>query len=186
MGRHRGFYQLLFIIFFMSCQQAVAQNQGTNESSSSGRSYFDLGVKTGSFLPNGIEGVRQLLPMWGIKLGHAVSETLSLEYDLDLANAKGVTYYLAYFSLRHDFVVGSAIPLFFLIGVDGHYYKRIDTYGEITGNLTEYDFRFSSGWHMGFGTETPVYGDLLFRCDFRMGFSPGKQLTVTLGGIYRW
>ncbi len=152
----------------------------------SGQGYFDLGVKTGSFLPYDIEGVRELLPVWGIKMGHDVSRTLALEYDLDIANAKGVQYFLAYFSLRHDFVVGDVLPLFFTLGVDAHYYKRKDTYGEITGRLTEYSHQFSTGWHLGFGTETLVYGDIFFRTDFRMGFSPGRQLLVSLAGVYRF
>lgn len=148
--------------------------------------YFDLGIKSGSFLPYGIEGVRDLLPMWGIKLGHSVSDTLALEYDIDMAHAKGVSYFLGYFSLRHDFAIGKALPAFFLLGVDAHFYKRRDSYGEITGRLTEYDFQFSSGWHLGFGTETVIYGDILFRSDFRMGFSPGRQLVVSLAGVYRF
>ena len=149
-------------------------------------SYFDFGFKTGSLLPYDIAGVRELLPMWGIKMGHPISSSLGLEYDIDMANAKGVTYYLAYLSVRHDFVIGDILPLFFLIGVDAHYYKRRDTYGEITGNLTEYPFEFSGGWHLGFGTETQVYGNVHFRTDFRMGFSPGRQLIVSVGLVYRF
>lgn len=181
-------FQFIFIATVLTCQVSWGQanRNNTTAQAANPNGYFDLGIKTGSFLPYDIQGVRELLPMWGIKMGHDVSRTLSLEYDLDIAHAKGVRYFLAYFSLRHDFLVGDVLPLFFTLGVDGHYYKRVDTYGEITGNLTEYDYQFSSGWHMGFGTETTVYGDLLFRTDFRMGFSPGRQLVVSIAGVYRW
>ena len=174
-------FSLLFIVLF-SCHgfsQATPQQANSN-------SYFDLGLKTGSYLPSGIQGVRDLLPMWGIKMGHPVSSTLSLEYDLDFMHAKGVNYFLGYFSLRHDFAIGNALPLFFNLGVDAHYYKRADVYGAITGNLTEYDYLFATGWHVGFGSETVIYGDIYFRSDFRMGFSPGKQLSITIAGIYRF
>lgn len=176
----------LFVQAFLICQIGWTQAQNTTTPQSKSPGYFDLGIKTGSFLPYDIEGVRELLPIWGVKMGHDVSRTLSLEYDVDIAAAKGVSYFLAYFSLRHDFVVGEVLPLFFLLGVDAHYYKRKDTYGEITGRLTEYDYQFSTGWHAGFGTETVIYGDLIFRTDFRMGFSPGRQLLVSIAGIYRF
>ena len=179
------FYLFLLIILALP-QLSMAQQQGQTAQQENPNGYFDLGIKTGSFLPYDIEGVRDLLPMWGLMLGHDVSQTLSVEYDIMMANAKGVTYYMAYLSLRHDFVVGRVLPLFFLLGVDGHYYKRRDSYGEITGNRTEYDFQGSGGWHLGFGTETVVYGDILFRTDFRMGFSPGRQLIVSIGGVYRF
>ncbi len=185
MKRHPSRTLLFFLPLLFCCQTGWAQNQNSTPQSN-GNGYFDLGLKTGSFLPYDIEGVRELLPMWGIKMGHDVSRSLSFEYDIDIANAKGVKYYMAYFSLRHDFVIGNVLPLYFLLGADAHYYKRKDTYGEITGRLTEYDFQFSSGWHVGFGTETAIYGDILFRTDFRMGFSPGRQLVVSLGGVYRF
>lgn len=165
---------------------AYGQNNNNGASSQSGAGYFDLAVKTGSLLPYDIEGVRDLLPMWGMKIGHDVSKSLSFEYDIDMANAKGVTYYLAYWSLRHDFVVGDVLPVFFLLGLDAHYYKRRDSYGNITGQRTEYDFQFNSGWHMGVGTETLIYGNIWFRADFRLGISPGRQLVTALAGVYRF
>jgi opacity protein-like surface antigen len=176
--------RLVVFLFCISTSPLALGQANQGESSAGG--HFDLGLKTGSFLPFGIEGVRDLLPLWGLKFGHDIGRTLSLEYDFDMANAKGVTYYLGYFSLRHDFTMQSFLPLFFLIGVDAHYYKRRDTYGEITGRRTEYDFRFSTGWHLGFGSETKVYEHLFFRADFRMGFSPGRQLVVALSAVYRF
>lgn len=174
---------VFFTIFFLS-GWSEAQSQPSTAGAKGG--YTDLGIKTGVFLPSQIPGVRETLSFWGIKFGHSVSQTLSLEYDLDIANAKGINYYLAYFSLRHEFTVGGVLPLFTLLGVDGHYYKRVDSYGEITGNRTEYDYKLATGWHIGVGTETLVYGDILLRADFRMGFSPGRQLSVAIGGIYRF
>lgn len=172
---------LLILITTLSTT-AWAQEQASGSS----QGYFDIGVKTGSFLPYDIPGVREVLPIFGVKLGHSVSETMGLEYDLDAANAKGAKYYNAYFSLRHNFAVGNVIPLFFLIGVDIHRYKRAPTYGSITNTITEYDFQTTSGWHVAFGSETIIYGDIWFRSDVRMGFSPGRQLTVSFSGIYRF
>ena len=187
--------QLFYILIFMSYLQrlsiilviltlshhCLAQQNQTN-SSAGYTSYFDLGLKAGSFLPSKITGVRDILPLWGVKMGHPVSQELALEYDIDMAMAKGVTYYMAYLSLRHDFAVGDAIPLFVLVGFDGHYYKRKNTL--IT--QTEFPFKFSTGWHIGVGGEAQIYRDLLARIDFRMGFSPGRQMTMTFGVIFRY
>lgn len=165
------------------CHSANAQDAATGSSTG----HFDLGVKTGSFLPYEVAGVRELLPIVGFKIGHSVSPTMALEYDIDIANAKGATYYLAYFSLRHDFAVGNVLPMFFLIGVDAHYFKGPAVYGDISGELIlEREFQFSGGWHVSVGSETLVYGDIWIRADVRMGFSPGRQLTVSFAGIYRF
>lgn len=182
---HHILASLLFFLILTGHRPLLAQQLGTaQQGSSSG--YFDLGIKTGSLLPYDIEGVRDLLPMWGLMMGHPISSSLSMEYDTLFANAKGVKYYILSLSFRHDFVVGNVLPLFFLLGVDGHYYKRRDSYGEITGNRTEYDFQGSGGWHLGFGTETLIYGNIHFRTDFKMGFSPGRQLIVSIGTVYRF
>src|SRR5690606_8746979 len=162
---------LFFIVHFSQIGSAVAQ-----EDSSNYESYCDLGLKTGSYLPSKIGGVTELLPIWGLKMGHPVSSTLIFEYDFDFAHAKGVQYILGYFSLRHNFTIGKTLPLFFLIGADLHYYKRKDVIGNITGNVTEFDWKFASGWHIGVGGETMIYGDIFGRADIRMGFSPGRQL----------
>lgn len=183
--RHR-YFVIIFISLLLAWPAWSQAGKKSTAQSSNPDGYFDIAIKTGSFLPYDIEGVRELLPIWGIKMGHSVSRTLSLEYDLDIGNAKGVKYFLGYVSLRHDFVVGDVLPLFFTLGVDAHFYKRQDSYGEITGRRTEYDYRFSTGWHMGFGTETVIYGDILFRTDFRLGLSPGRQLVVALAGVYRF
>ncbi len=163
---------------------ASAQAQENATARSTG--YVDLGIKTGSFLPYEIEGVTEVLPFWGIKIGHTVSSTLALEYDLDIAHAKGVTYLLGYFSLRHDFVVGQVLPLFFLIGADAHYFKKKDSPDPVSGLVIEHPWKFFGGWHAGVGTETVIYGDIWLRADVRMGFSPGRQLSVALTGIYRF
>ena len=167
---------LIFLILSWH-PKGFAQDSGSGYSS-----YFDLGLKTGTLLPSKINGVRDLLPLWGVKMGHPISQELALEYDIDIAHAKGVSYFLGYVSLRHDFAVGDTIPLFFLVGFDGHYYKRKSTL--IT--QTEFPFKFSTGWHVGVGGEAVIYKDLLARIDFRMGFSPGRQMTMAFGVVFRW
>lgn len=174
---------LLFILMVF-CSSLRAWTQDAPQSSA--KSYFDIGIKTGSFLPYEIQGVTELLPFFGVKLAHSVSQTLGLEYDIDMAHAKGVQYFNGYFSLRHDFSVGNVVPMIFLLGVDGHYYKRAPIIGSITGQVTEFDYQFSTGWHAGFGSETVVYGDIWIRGDVKMGFSPGRHLTVSIIGIYRF
>ena len=178
--RHRFF---LLIILLSLCFPISSFAQQT---ASEYESYFDLGLKTGSYLPSKITGVTDLLPIWGVKMGHPVSQTLVFEYDFDFAHAKGVEYMLGYFSLRHNFTIGRALPLFFLIGADIHYYKRKDSVTNITMTVIEHDWKFASGWHIGVGGETMVYGDIFGRADIRMGFSPGRQLTATLGAGIRF
>lgn len=181
----RALVIVLFFILSLTTPIAFAQNTSSSTSGAN-TSYFDLGIKTGSFLPYDIDGVTELLPFWGLRFGHTISETLGFEYDLDFANAKGTSYYLGYFSLRHDFVVGRVLPTFLLLGIDGHYFRKPDTQDPFSGVITASPWRFMGGWHAGIGTETVIYGDLWFRADVRMGFSPGRQLSASLGGVYRF
>ncbi len=180
----------LIVVVILTPKNSLAQTP-TQAPSQTYQSYFDLGVKTGSFLPYEIEGVTEVLPFWGIKLGHTVSPTLGIEYDIDIAHAKGVTYLLGYASLRHDFVVGKVLPLFLLIGLDAHYFKKKDdfvpdTFDPANSVVVDHPWKFFGGWHVGIGSETVIYGDLWIRADVRMGFSPGRQLSVSLTGIYRF
>lgn len=156
------------------------------QANNNGAGHFDVGFKVGSLLPYGIEGVRELLPIWGVKVSHSMGKNLAFEYDLDIANAKGVTYYQPYFSLRTDFSIGGVLPVFGLIGVDGHYYKRADAYGEVSGRRFEFDYRFTAGWHLGFGSQAHLFQDFYLRSDVRMGFGPGQQVTISMGGLYRF
>lgn len=168
----------LTLILFTSSPACPQENSGS--------AHYDVGLKMGSFLPYGIEGVRELLPMWGVRFGHSIGKNLALEYDLDMANAKGVSYYNPYISLRTDFAIGGILPVFTMIGIDGHYYKRADAYGEITGTRFEFDYQSTAGWHIGFGSQAHLFDQFYLRSDVRMGFGPGQQVTVSIGGIYRF
>jgi len=168
------------------CVSLLSFSQSGLAQENSQASTYYLNVKTGSFLPYDIEGVRDLLPFWGVRFGHGLTPTLALEYSIDMARAKGVTYNLGSISLRHDFDIANVLPLFILAGLDAHYYKRADAIGEISGDVTSFPSVLTTGWHMGFGTETLIYGAIYFRSDVRFGFSPGRQLNVSLGLTYRF
>lgn len=174
----------LAIVLLLFIQNPYAQAQVAQNAQTSGQSYVN--IRTGSFLPYDIDGVRDLLPIWGVRFGHGLTPSLALEYSIDMARAKGVVYNLGSISLRHDFDIKDVLPLFVLFGFDAHYYKRADSVGEISGDLTSYPFVLTTGWHAGFGTETLIYGSIYFRSDVRFGFSPGRQLNVSLGLTYRF
>ncbi len=141
---------------------------------------YGVGLVTGSFLPLGISGVRDLLPIWGVRLAHPFRRT-QLEYVGTSAKAKGVTYYHGFVSLRNPIRVPNQLFVgHWIIGLDYHTWKRKPT--KIF--KIQFPFRYSSGWHLGFGARVPVSPNLSFRGDFRYGFGPGDQLVVSLGFEY--
>ncbi|MCB0378598.1 MAG: hypothetical protein KDD33_08910 [Bdellovibrionales bacterium] len=172
---------LCLILFWLSLPLPALSQQEAPAASASYPFYYDIGVKAGSFLPYDIPGVRDLLPMWGIKFGHPISKGLIFEYDFDFAHAKEVSYNLGYFSIRHNFMIGKVIPLHFLFGADVHHYKRKPT----SLTHTEFPWKVTTGWHAGVGGETQIYADLIGRMDFRMGFGPGRQLSILFSLILR-
>ncbi len=143
---------------------------------------YAVGAVTGSFLPLGILGVKDLLPLWGVRLGHGFRRT-QFEYVGTAAQAKGVTYYHGYFSLRNPVTLPQALFIgHWFIGLDYHTWKRKPT----AIFKIQFPFRYATGWHIGFGGRMPVTEKFSLRGDFRLGFSPGQQLNVLLGFEYLW
>jgi len=176
--------RLLFLITLVfNSQIGWAQTPPpAGSGSTSSQSFYDLGLKAGSFLPYDIVGVRELLPIASFVFGHGLSSTTRLEYHLSAANAKGITYYNGALSVRYDFKVLETLPLFFLIGLDAHVYKRKNT--SVTNS--EFPFRTVTGWHTGVGGEANIFSDVFFRIDVKLGFSPGRQMLLTGGLILRF
>jgi len=130
---------------------------------------YDIGAKVGAFLPYDIVGVRNLLQNWGVRIGHTVGPRLHLEYNVDVADTKGVQFYSGYVSLRYNFNVLGTLPLHAIFGGDVHHYKRINT--RVTN--TSFPFETVIGYHIGFGAEYNLFSGIYARSDIRMGFRPG-------------
>lgn len=164
---------LLFGFIFFSVQSEaldglVYKNPGT----------WDVSVTAGKLLPYDIVGVRDTYPGWGIAFSHPhfVSQ---MEYQFLVFKGNQVTYYNANASLRIDYQLYETLDGFFSVGFDGHYYQR-----KPNRTTSEFDFKYTSGFHTGFGFLWPLGPKLNLRADFRFGFGPGRNLYTGLGLQY--
>jgi opacity protein-like surface antigen len=133
-----------------------------------GQDAYQFGIHSGPLLPSRIAKVREILPSWGLKFVIPTSKG-TLEPDLLMSNAKGVTYYSGSLGARLN--VGSDdLPVHFILGVHADYFKP-----------PERDWRYAGGWYSGGGISQSLTESLLARADFRYRFGPGQSLYVGVG-----
>src|SRR5258708_7931998 len=90
-----------FFVSILFSNVLFAQNQGDEKKDILKPAYI-LNAHLGSFLPSQINGVTEVMPMWGF--GYAVpSRKGFLEFGGELSQAKGVSYYIAHVDVRGDF-----------------------------------------------------------------------------------
>lgn len=173
-----------FIIILTVLSFSVAgysqQPPPSTTSNSSEDLKWSAGIFVGPLMPSRIYHVDEVLPFWGFMLGHDF-KLGRLEYNLDFANAKGISYILGYISLKNDWVVGSALGVHSLIGLDMSGFKPREL-----SDGTDLPWKSSGGWHIGAGAEFDITRKVLFRTDFRFGFGPGRQLLLNLGFVYNF
>ncbi len=133
--------------------------------------YFNM--SGGRFLPNGIYGVRDVYPYWGMRFGHPYGTT-GVEWAFTHIHAKGVTFYTGSLSLAFPSEIESwkFIPF---VGMDTHYFSG-------KTNRRELPFSTSVGFHLGFSPIIELTPLVSIRADFKFNFNPGQTLHVG-GGL---
>lgn len=167
---------ILFSAFSASAQSPTAGSEGGPSTPMN----WSMGAFTGPLLPSRIHNVDEQIPFWGLKLAHD-SIFGRIEYDADFANAKGISMNLFYISLKNDWNVANAFTVHSLLGFDVIRYKPRPEDDE-----TENPWSTTGGWHIGAGSEYDITKKVSFRTDFRLGFGPGRQLTLNLGFMYKF
>jgi hypothetical protein len=170
----------LVLLFFLSGLQVQAQSVETTENLSvpMNRKGVQLGVHTGPFLVSGVAGVREILPFVGARLSLPF-RTWYFETTALSGRAEGTEYHQIDLGLRIDMDY-DFIQYFLLVGGDAHYWKRAPS------PFREFEYRFSHGWHLGFGFFYPISEVFSFRNDFKINFGPGQSMFVGVGFVYHF
>lgn len=134
----------------------------------------ELSLHTGSFLPNQIEGVTEILPMWGARYGIATGLGV-LDTGFATAHAQGVDFLNISESLRGDFPLADQIYGMVYGGLDFNYYTQV--------NQTNRENVW--GVHMGTGIMVLVANTMWLRSDLKFMGGPGTSLYLGFGVVFR-
>jgi len=151
----------------VSGSSALAQGSGTGSD--------DFGMFFGYMLPNQIDGVADIVPMFGGRYAFGLSGVGSLELEGMNTHSEGVDFTSIGASLRGEIPVMQGIHGIVYGGPDLHYYiPRGDTVRH-----TDY------GVHVGIGGLMLVNETLWLRTDLRFNGNPGTALLLLFGAMFR-
>ena len=163
----------LFAVHVSAFAQTSETDQNLNPPLTRG---IQLGVSTGPFMANGITGVREILPLFGVRFGFPFRK-IFVEASALSGRAQGTEFHSADLGIRIDLDF-EFIQYFILAGADVHYWKRAPN------TFREFEYRSGSGWHTGFGFFYPISDVLSFRNDFKISFGPGTTMFVGVGFVF--
>jgi hypothetical protein len=146
---------------------AHAQDSGTGGD--------DFGLFLGYMLPNQIDGVTDIVPIFGGRYAFGLSGVGALELEGMNTHSEGIDFTTIGASLRGEIPVMHGIHGIVYGGPDLHYYiPRGDTVRH-----TDY------GVHVGIGGMMLVTDTLWLRTDLRFNGNPGTALLLLFGAMFR-
>jgi hypothetical protein len=148
---------------------AAAQEGGGGE----GGSEFSLFI--GSMLPNQIDGVTEILPVFGGRYGFSTGQMGVAEFGFGNTHAEGVDFTTFSASLRGDLPAIDQFVGFVYGGVDISYFRPAGSE----------DRKTDTGIHVGAGLAVHASDTLWFRSDLKFNASPGTSLSLLFGIVFR-
>lgn len=161
-------FTLLLLHTFISFSTALAQDFQDSQRTK-GPIGSELGIHTGPLLPNQIQGMSEIQPVWGLRYGFP-SGNGKLELNIANSRAEGVVYYNAYLSYRYD-VHLDEISGFLIGGADLHQWS----------SPPDDTTRVVPGFHVGTGILMPLGDALWFRSEMKFNMNPGTALYIGFG-----
>lgn len=146
-------------------QPAFAQDQGGSD---------DVSLFIGSLLPNQIDGVTEILPVFGGRYGLG-SRIGTIEFGAGNSHAEGVDFSTLSMSLRGDVPVGDGLEGLIYGGIDFNWYRPVD----------QTDRKSETGFHIGAGGLLMVSDSLWLRTDLKFMGGPGTSLYLLFGLLFR-
>lgn len=156
---------------------ARAQDQNKDDKQKAKPAYL-VSAHLGSFLPNQIEGVTEILPMWGASYAFP-SRGGFIEFGGMAASAHGVKYNNAYAEVRGDFPLEDLLVTGGL-GVDAHLYTPPPSLTDPQPKT-----KASGGGHISGGINAHIADSLWFRVLMKFNISPGTSMYFGFGFEWR-
>jgi hypothetical protein len=138
-----------------------------------GGSEFSLFI--GSLLPNQIDGVTEILPVFGGRYGIPTGRVGVAEFGFGNTHAEGVDFTTFSGSLRADLPAVDQFVGFVYGGVDISYFRPAGSE----------DRKTDTGLHVGAGLSVHASDTLWFRSDLKFSASPGTSLSLLFGIVFQ-
>lgn len=148
--------------------KAAAQDSGGNNGN-------DISLFLGYMLPNQIDGVSEIVPMFGGRYAFAFPGVGAAELEGMNTHSAGIDFTTFSASLRGEIPVMSGVSGIVYGGPDLHYYIPNGD----TVRHTDY------GVHVGIGGLMLVSDTLWLRADLRFNGNPGTALLLLFGVMFR-
>lgn len=161
------FFLLAFSLCFWTFDLAIAQSSGSNFGS-------EFNVQTGPMLPDQIQGVTEILPLWGIFYKIPMAGA-GLEFGFLNSHAKGIDFTSFPVRGRFDIPIDKYMTAMIYAGPEVNYYAEVNSTDRIT----------MVGFHAGGGAMYHVLETLWFRFDMKYSVNPGDSLYFGFGICFR-
>jgi hypothetical protein len=156
------------LIGLIPAYQADAQEGG-------GEAGSEISMFVGSLLPNQIDGVTEILPVFGGRFGMPTQRLGVVEIGFSNTHAEGVDFTIFSTSLRADL---PAIDQFI-----GSVYGGFDlSWFRPAGSE---DRKTETGLHVGTALSMMVNNNLWVRSDLKFNASPGTSMALQFGLVFR-
>ncbi len=157
---------LIALIGLSPLRTAYAQDSGGGAD--------DISLYIGSMLPNQIDGVAEILPVFGGRYGFGTNIG-TFEVGGANTHAAGVDFTTISGSLRGDIDLGDGMTGIIYAGADWNYY--------VPEGATER--QSETGFHIGTGALMLVSNTLWLRSDLKFMGGPGTSLYLLFGILFR-
>ena len=132
----------------------------------------EISLFLGTMLPNQIDGITEILPLFGGRYGFRTGTFGVAEFGLSNAHAEGVDFTTLSGTIRADLPAIDQFVGIFYGGVDINYYRPNGKDNRST----------DTGLHIGTGLMVHLSDTLWLRTDLKFMVQPGTSLSI-LGGI---
>ncbi len=147
-------------------QSAFAQDSGGGSS--------EVSLFVGSHLPNQIDGVTEILPVFGGRYGIALGSGIA-ELGLSNSHAEGVDFTTLSTSMRADLPAIDQFMGSIYGGIDFNFYRPAGAEDRTT----------ETGVHVGAAILMHASSTLWFRGDLKFAANPGTSLFLLFGIVFR-
>lgn len=145
--------------------QQPAQDENSQISS-------EFGFHLGKLLPAQIEGVTEIMPLWGLRGGFRFGQGF-MEFGGIGGNAYGAEWANLHVSLRADMPIEGLVGILYL-GGDVTQFKGAGMESKVFG-----------GGHVGGGVYIKISPTVWFRSDMKFNVNPGTSLYIGFGFVFR-
>lgn len=169
-SQHWSFF--LIILFLGLTGPAFGQGQGEKDLNSSIGS--EIGFHIGKLLPAQINGVTEIMGLWGLRGGYRTGSHGFVELGIIGGNGEGAEWANLHISLRADMPIEGLVGILFL-GADATQFKGAGKEPKIFG-----------GGHVGGGVYANISPTVWFRSEMKFNVNPGTSLYIGFGFVFRF